>query len=64
MACGTNITNHHTSFLLLSKEYISSDPPRVVLNKMNQIGYKVVSSAGVGQTMIWTLYKPEEKDAK
>lgn len=60
MACGTNITNHHTFFLLLSGEYISTDPPRVVLNKMDQIGYKVVASTGVGQTIIWTLYKPEE----
>lgn len=40
------------------KEYISTDPPRVVLNKMDKIGYKVVSSTGVGQTIIWTLYKP------
>jgi len=43
------------------KEYISSDPPRVVLNKMDRIGYKVIASTGVGQTIVWTLYKPDEE---
>lgn len=45
-------------------EYTSLDPPCVVLNKMDRIGYRVVASTGVGQTIIWTLYKPDEKDAK
>ena len=44
-----------------SKEYISSDPPRVVLNKIEQLGYKVIASTGVGQTIIWTLHKPDEE---
>ena len=42
-----------------SKEYICSDPPRVVLDKMEKIGYKVIASTGVGQTIVWTLYKPD-----
>ncbi|XP_073247739.1 GTP cyclohydrolase 1 feedback regulatory protein-like isoform X2 [Porites lutea] len=41
------------------KEYICSDPPRVVLDKMEKIGYKVIASTGVGQTIIWTLFKPD-----
>ena len=48
-------------YLFFSKEYISSDPPRVVLNKMDWIGYKVIASTGVGQTIVWTLYKPDEE---
>ncbi|XP_068729572.1 GTP cyclohydrolase 1 feedback regulatory protein-like [Montipora capricornis] len=46
------------------KEYISSDPPRVVLNKMDLIGYKVIASTGVGQTITWTLYKADETTAE
>jgi len=42
------------------KEYISEDPPRVVLNKLEQIGYKVVTATGVGQTIIWTLHKADD----
>ena len=26
---------------------------------MEKIGYKVIASTGVGQTIIWTLYKPD-----
>ena len=45
--------------LVYSKVYKTPDVPRVVLNKLAQRGYRVVSSAGVGQTCIWTLYKEE-----
>ena len=43
-----------------SKEYISQDPPRVVLNKLEQMGYKVITSTGVGQTIVWTLHKADD----
>lgn len=39
------------------KEYISEDPPRMVLDKLDQKGYKVITATGVGQTLVWTLYK-------
>ncbi|XP_067944340.1 GTP cyclohydrolase 1 feedback regulatory protein-like [Watersipora subatra] len=40
------------------KEWRSEEPPRVVLNKLDALGYKVISSTGIGQTCIWTCYKP------
>ena len=45
------------SFFISSKEYISEDPPRMVLDKLDQKGYKVITATGVGQTLVWTLYK-------
>ncbi|GFS89919.1 GTP cyclohydrolase 1 feedback regulatory protein [Nephila pilipes] len=42
------------------KEYRSSDPPRVLLDKLELRGYKVIAMAGIGQTCIWTLNKPPE----
>ena len=45
--------------LVYSKVYKTPDVPRVVLNKLAQRGYRVISSVGVGQTCIWTLYKEE-----
>ncbi|KAL9952309.1 hypothetical protein ACROYT_G039545 [Oculina patagonica] len=44
------------------KEYISQDPPRVVLNKLDQIGYRVIAATGVGQTLVWTLYRADDQD--
>jgi len=32
----------------------------VVLDKLEQIGYKVIAATGVGQTIIWTLHKAED----
>lgn len=46
-------------FPFCSTEYISQDPPRVVLNKLEKIGYKVIAATGVGQTIVWTLHKAE-----
>ncbi|XP_076801416.1 GTP cyclohydrolase 1 feedback regulatory protein-like [Clavelina lepadiformis] len=42
------------------KEWVVDLPPRVVLNKLEDAGYKVVGTAGIGQTAIWTLHKPKE----
>jgi hypothetical protein len=44
---------------MFSEEYRCNQPPRIVLDRLEKLGYRVVASAGVGQTMIWTLYKPE-----
>ncbi|GBN19205.1 hypothetical protein AVEN_6408-1 [Araneus ventricosus] len=46
--------------LSLNKEYKSPDPPRVLLDKLELRGYRVVAMAGIGQTCIWTLNKPPE----
>ena len=50
-----------SSFLLLflacSWEYYVNDAPRIVLNKLESCGYRVVSMTGVGQTLVWCLHK-------
>ncbi|CAI5448287.1 unnamed protein product [Caenorhabditis angaria] len=38
-------------------EYITKWSPRRVLNKLEDLGWKVVSMAGIGQTCAWTLHK-------
>lgn len=39
------------------KHYESPDPPRVVLEKLEQRRYTVVGFTGCGQTVLWTLRK-------
>jgi len=39
------------------KEWSVDQPPRIVLNKLEQIGYHVIGTTGCGQTMIWTLHR-------
>lgn len=41
------------------KYYSSPHAARVVLNKLEAVGYRVVTCAGPGQTCIWTLYKQD-----
>lgn len=54
------LTNcHYNSY---SSEYRVAQPPRVVLNKLEELGYRVVSSGGVGQTCIWTMYCESPKE--
>ncbi|XP_062407170.1 GTP cyclohydrolase 1 feedback regulatory protein-like [Sardina pilchardus] len=38
-------------------EYHVGEPPRTVLDKLEKIGFSVVSMTGVGQTLIWCLHK-------
>ncbi|XP_063080122.1 GTP cyclohydrolase 1 feedback regulatory protein [Engraulis encrasicolus] len=38
-------------------EYHVDDPPRVILDKLEQLGFRVVSMTGVGQTLVWCLHK-------
>uniref|UniRef100_H2Y3D9 GTP cyclohydrolase 1 feedback regulatory protein n=1 Tax=Ciona intestinalis TaxID=7719 RepID=H2Y3D9_CIOIN len=40
------------------KEWSVEDPPRIVLDKLEVLGYKLVGTTGIGQTAIWTLHKP------
>ncbi|KAF4101833.1 GTP cyclohydrolase 1 feedback regulatory protein [Onychostoma macrolepis] len=38
-------------------EYHVDEPPRLVLDKLDKIGFRVVSMTGVGQTLVWCLHK-------
>ncbi|XP_075049427.1 GTP cyclohydrolase 1 feedback regulatory protein [Mixophyes fleayi] len=38
-------------------EYVVNDPPRVTLDKLENLGYHVISMTGVGQTLVWCLHK-------
>lgn len=31
-----------------------------MLNKLEQMGYKVITATGVGQTIVWTLHKADD----
>ncbi|NXC84787.1 GFRP protein, partial [Cercotrichas coryphoeus] len=38
-------------------EYYVNDAPRLVLDKLESLGYRVVSMTGVGQTLVWCLHR-------
>ena len=49
--------------LFYSQQYQCNDAPRIVLDKLETRGYRVVAMTGVGQTCIWTLHKePDSTD--
>ncbi|TKS86529.1 GTP cyclohydrolase 1 feedback regulatory protein [Collichthys lucidus] len=41
----------------LGSEYHVDDPPRLVLDKLEKIGFRVLTMTGVGQTLVWCLHK-------
>lgn len=43
-----------------SSEYNVDEPPRVVLDKLEKIGFRLVSMTGVGQTLVWCLHRETE----
>lgn len=43
-----------------SSEYHVDDPPRLVLDKLEKIGFRVQTMTGVGQTLVWCLHKETE----
>ncbi|NXN97079.1 GFRP protein, partial [Rhinopomastus cyanomelas] len=38
-------------------EYFVNEAPRMVLNRLESCGYRVVAMTGVGQTLVWCLHK-------
>ncbi|XP_041711153.1 uncharacterized protein LOC121544952 isoform X1 [Coregonus clupeaformis] len=38
-------------------EYHVDDSPRLVLDKLEKIGFRVVTMTGVGQTLVWCMHK-------
>ncbi|XP_029454436.1 GTP cyclohydrolase 1 feedback regulatory protein [Rhinatrema bivittatum] len=38
-------------------EYCVNEPPRCVLDKLEVLGYRVLTMTGVGQTLVWCLHK-------
>ncbi|KAF4083872.1 hypothetical protein AMELA_G00122380 [Ameiurus melas] len=38
-------------------EYYVDEPPRLVLDKLEKLGYRVMTMTGVGQTLVWCLHK-------
>ncbi|GCB67844.1 GTP cyclohydrolase 1 feedback regulatory protein isoform X2 [Scyliorhinus torazame] len=42
-------------------EYRVKYPPRMVLDKLEIIGYSVISMTGLGQTLVWCLHKALDK---
>ena len=46
----TNSTEWRTEYL-----------PRLVLDLLEERGYKVIASTGMGQTMVWTLHISAEE---
>ncbi|KAL6105991.1 gchfr [Pungitius sinensis] len=51
---GNNLTKHSSS------EYHVDEPPRLVLDKLEKIGFRVLTMTGVGQTLVWCLHKETE----
>ncbi|XP_038044235.1 GTP cyclohydrolase 1 feedback regulatory protein-like isoform X2 [Patiria miniata] len=39
------------------KEWRSELLPRVVLDRLEGRGYRVIAATGMGQTMVWTLHR-------
>ena len=40
-----------------SSEYRTEDCARIVLDKLEKIGFRVISMTGIGQTCVWLLHK-------
>ncbi|OQS05343.1 hypothetical protein THRCLA_20650 [Thraustotheca clavata] len=43
----------HTSI----PHYIVNQSPRVVLDKLERMGFNLVGTSGVGQSLVWTTHK-------
>lgn len=48
---------HFFGLVYNSWEYYVNDAPRIVLDKLEKCGYRVISMTGVGQTLVWCLHK-------
>ncbi|XP_051941894.1 GTP cyclohydrolase 1 feedback regulatory protein isoform X1 [Hippocampus zosterae] len=57
------VKNHKGGFASLGifvSEYHVDEPPRLVLDKLEKIGYRMLTMTGVGQTLVWCLHKEPE----
>jgi len=48
----------------LYNQWIVYDAPRNVLNKLDTFGFKVVTSTGVGQSLVWTMHLDDMAHAR
>lgn len=57
-----NPPNVEVTFVLccFSSEYHVDEPPRLVLDKLEKIGFRLLSMTGVGQTLVWCLHRETE----
>jgi hypothetical protein len=44
--------------MCFSAVYVADHPPRLILDKLEVRGYKLVGMSGIGQTCIWTMHIP------
>lgn len=56
--CGKQ--NYFGVYARFSSEYHVDDPPRLVLDKLEKMGFRVLTMTGVGQTLVWCLHKETE----
>jgi len=41
-------------------QYKTEHGPRVVMDKLETLGFKLITMTGVGQTCIWTMHKEDK----
>jgi len=39
------------------KHYESSEPPRIILDRLNKLNFSLVGMTGCGQSVLWTLFR-------
>lgn len=40
--------------------YESPEPPRIILDRLNKLGFKFLGMTGCGQSVLWTLFKEDD----
>lgn len=44
-----------------SPVYVTDQPARVILDKLEKKGFTVVGVSGAGQTCVWTMHRPSKE---
>ncbi len=60
----TKVCFNYLYIAYCSREWRTDLVPRVCLNRLEKRGYHVTSMTGVGQTCIWTLFRPLSEEEK